>query len=96
MYLAISSFCYFSKILKIFCYIKIGRPWLEDNLDDWIYRLQNGQPHKCAAIFIDNSGVDIILGILPFARDLLQRGTKVSSIDIIILESNFLKMSFIK
>lgn len=54
-----------------------GRPWLEDDLDDWIYRLQNGQSHKCAAIFVDNSGVDIILGILPFARDLLQRGTKV-------------------
>lgn len=54
-----------------------GRPWLQDNLDDWIDRLQNGPPHKCAAIFVDNSGVDIVLGILPFARDLLQRGTKV-------------------
>lgn len=51
---------------------------MEDNLDDWIQRLQTGPPHKCAAIFIDNSGIDIILGILPFARDLLQRGTKVS------------------
>lgn len=28
-------------------------------------------------IFVDNSGVDIILGILPFARELLIRGTKV-------------------
>lgn len=55
-----------------------GRPWLEDCLDAWIERLENGPPHKCAAIFIDNSGVDIVLGILPFARDLLQRGTKVS------------------
>lgn len=26
---------------------------------------------------MDNSGVDIVLGILPFVRDLLQRGTKV-------------------
>ncbi|KAG6801295.1 pantothenate kinase 4 [Apis mellifera caucasica] len=54
-----------------------SRPWLVDNLDDWIERLETGKPHKCAAIFVDNSGVDIILGILPFARDLLLRGTKV-------------------
>ncbi|XP_015524756.1 4'-phosphopantetheine phosphatase isoform X1 [Neodiprion virginianus] len=54
-----------------------GRPWLVDCLDAWIERLEKCPPHKCAAIFVDNSGVDIILGILPFARDLLQRGTKV-------------------
>ncbi|XP_076299782.1 4'-phosphopantetheine phosphatase isoform X3 [Lasioglossum baleicum] len=54
-----------------------GRPWLRDDLDDWIERLQEGPPHKCAAIFVDNSGVDIVLGILPFARDLLKRNTKV-------------------
>ncbi|CAD6204297.1 GSCOCG00009904001-RA-CDS [Cotesia congregata] len=54
-----------------------GRPWLEDNLDEWVMRLEQDPPHKCAAIFVDNSGVDIVLGILPFVRDLLQRGTKV-------------------
>ncbi|XP_076621257.1 4'-phosphopantetheine phosphatase [Colletes latitarsis] len=54
-----------------------GRPWLQDDLDDWINRLETGPPHKCAAIFVDNSGIDIVLGILPFARDLLLRGTKV-------------------
>ncbi|XP_017887843.1 pantothenate kinase 4 [Ceratina calcarata] len=54
-----------------------SRPWLQDDLDDWIERLENGPAHKCAAIFVDNSGVDIVLGILPFARDLLLRGTKV-------------------
>ncbi|KAG7189379.1 hypothetical protein KM043_017027 [Ampulex compressa] len=53
------------------------RPWLEDDLDAWIERLQSGPSHKCAAIFVDNSGVDIVLGILPFVRDLLQRGTNV-------------------
>ena len=58
-------------------FLNLGRPWLQDDLDDWIERLKTGPPHKCAAIFIDNSGVDIVLGILPFARDLLQRGTKV-------------------
>ncbi|KAJ8434009.1 hypothetical protein Cgig2_001202 [Carnegiea gigantea] len=30
-----------------------------------------------AIIFVDNSGADIILGILPFARELLRRGTQV-------------------
>lgn len=47
-----------------------------DGLDEWLDRLK-GPPHKCAAIFVDNSGIDIVLGILPFARELLQRGTKV-------------------
>lgn len=36
-----------------------------------------GPPHKCAAIFVDNSGVDIVLGVIPFARQLLIRETKV-------------------
>lgn len=30
-----------------------------------------------AVIFVDNSGADIILGILPFARELLHCGTQV-------------------
>lgn len=33
--------------------------------------------HHCAAVFVDNSGVDIVLGILPFVRALLLRGTSV-------------------
>ncbi|XP_013107696.1 4'-phosphopantetheine phosphatase isoform X2 [Stomoxys calcitrans] len=54
------------------------RPWLMDDLDRLLARFENGQEaHKCAAIFVDNSGVDIVLGILPFARELLRRGTKV-------------------
>ncbi|XP_054271885.1 4'-phosphopantetheine phosphatase isoform X2 [Macrosteles quadrilineatus] len=52
------------------------RPWLVDTLDQWMERWR-GPPHKCAAIFIDNSGIDFVLGVLPFARELLKRGTKV-------------------
>lgn len=37
-----------------------------------------GPPHKCALIFADNSGIDIILGVFPFVRELLLRGTEVS------------------
>lgn len=33
--------------------------------------------HHCAAVFVDNSGVDVVLGILPFVRALLLRGTSV-------------------
>jgi len=47
-----------------------------DGLDLWLQRLQ-GPAHNCAAIFVDNSGIDIILGIIPFARELLRRGTQV-------------------
>ena len=36
-----------------------------------------GPPHKLAVVFVDNSGVDIILGMFPFIRELLSRGTKV-------------------
>ena len=39
--------------------------------------LLQGPPHKLAVIFVDNSGVDIILGMFPFIRELLSRGTKV-------------------
>lgn len=53
-----------------------GRPWLRDDLEPWVQRLR-GEPHRCAAIFVDNSGMDVVLGVLPFARELLQRGTKV-------------------
>lgn len=52
------------------------RPWLHDDLEPWVQRLK-GEPHRCAAIFVDNSGMDVILGVLPFARELLGRGTKV-------------------
>lgn len=34
--------------------------------------------HKRALLFVDNSGADIILGMLPLARELLRRGTEVS------------------
>ncbi|XP_022246842.1 pantothenate kinase 4-like isoform X1 [Limulus polyphemus] len=53
-----------------------ARPWLCDNLDQWIERLRN-HSHKCAAIFVDNSGMDVVLGVMPFARELIRRGTKV-------------------
>uniref|UniRef100_A0A8C6SJY0 4'-phosphopantetheine phosphatase n=2 Tax=Neogobius melanostomus TaxID=47308 RepID=A0A8C6SJY0_9GOBI len=52
------------------------RPWLVDCYDQWFERLK-GPPHRCALFFVDNSGVDIILGVIPFVRELLSRGTEV-------------------
>lgn len=50
----------------------------ELNLKCIDFLLQEGPPHKCALIFADNSGIDIILGVFPFVRELLSRGTEVS------------------
>jgi uncharacterized protein with ATP-grasp and redox domains len=33
--------------------------------------------HKKCCIFVDNAGADVILGVLPLARAMLKRGTKV-------------------
>lgn len=35
-------------------------------------------PHRRALLFVDNSGADIVLGMLPLARELLRRGFEVS------------------
>lgn len=58
-------------------FLFLDRPWLVDNVDQWIQRLK-GKPHKCAAIFVDNSGMDVVLGVIPFALELLKRKTKVN------------------
>ncbi|KAK3733934.1 hypothetical protein QZH41_009580 [Actinostola sp. cb2023] len=52
------------------------RPWLIDDLDEWIQNTQD-RVYKKVLVFVDNSGVDIIMGIFPFVRELLTRGTKV-------------------
>lgn len=48
-----------------------------DDLDLWLHHIQTKPAHNCAAIFVDNCGVDLVLGIIPFARELLRRGTRV-------------------
>ncbi|KAJ8947433.1 hypothetical protein NQ318_009639 [Aromia moschata] len=52
------------------------RPWFHDDLDSWIKRLKK-QPYRMCIIFVDNCGVDFILGILPMVREFLRQGTKV-------------------
>ncbi|KAI3795643.1 hypothetical protein L1987_38299 [Smallanthus sonchifolius] len=58
------------------CQNIVPRPWVIDDLDAFISKWGK-KPWKKAVIFVDNSGADIILGILPFARELRRCGTKV-------------------
>jgi type II pantothenate kinase len=53
------------------------RPWLIDDFDALATRLLDGPVHRKAIFFIDNAGSDFLLGALPMARWLAQRGTRV-------------------
>jgi type II pantothenate kinase len=55
----------------------LARPFGIDDLDAAVARLAHGPPHKRALLFCDNSGADLVLGMLPLARELLARGTDV-------------------
>ena len=46
-------------------------------IQEFSTRISTQSMYKCAFIFVDNSGADVVLGILPFARFLLQHGTRV-------------------
>ena len=52
------------------------RPWLADSYDEFERKFFD-QPYRCAVVFVDNSGADFILGVIPFARELSRHGTKV-------------------
>lgn len=51
------------------------RPWRVDDLDAFRVRLQQGV--SSALLFVDNAGSDVVLGMLPFARELLRQGAHV-------------------
>jgi type II pantothenate kinase len=53
------------------------RPWLIDDLDRALAKLNSSMPYRCACLFVDNAGFDIVLGMFPFARELIRRGTRV-------------------
>ncbi|XP_030493715.2 pantothenate kinase 2 [Cannabis sativa] len=61
---------------------KMQRPWRVDDFDVFKERMlgsgdEKPPPHKRALLFVDNSGADVVLGMLPLARELLRRGTEV-------------------
>ena len=54
------------------------RPWAVDQLDAWRQRLtQRRPPYRQALVFVDNSGPDVVLGMLPLARELAGLGVHV-------------------
>ena len=62
---------------KVRAGLKGKRPWLVDQLDNFSQRLVQGPLYHKALIFVDNAGSDFILGMIPLARFLAQRGTHV-------------------
>ncbi|KAF9667873.1 hypothetical protein SADUNF_Sadunf15G0068500 [Salix dunnii] len=61
---------------------KMQRPWQVDDFDVFKERMlgsgdKKPHPHNRALLFVDNSGADVVLGMLPLARELLRRGTEV-------------------
>jgi type II pantothenate kinase len=52
------------------------RPWRFDDLDPFLQRWEH-KPYRAAALFVDNAGPDILLGMIPFARELLRHHTRV-------------------
>ncbi|KAG2636425.1 hypothetical protein PVAP13_2NG449600 [Panicum virgatum] len=59
---------------------KMQRPWRIDDFDMFKKRMltdRKDQPYKRALLFVDNSGADVVLGMLPLARELLRHGTEV-------------------
>jgi len=53
------------------------RPWLFDDYDSLMTRLNTPGQYKRALLFVDNAGCDIVLGMIPLARQLVRAGTKV-------------------
>ncbi|KAI8320013.1 fumble-domain-containing protein [Martensiomyces pterosporus] len=58
---------------------KVNRPSRFNNADEFIGPLLNGerQGYQRAVIFVDNSGADVCLGVLPLARYLVATNTHV-------------------
>ncbi|KAL2321835.1 hypothetical protein Fmac_026214 [Flemingia macrophylla] len=61
---------------------KMQRPWRVDDFDAFKERMlgtgdKKPPLHRRALLFVDNAGADIVLGMLPLARELLRRGTEV-------------------
>uniref|UniRef100_A0A7S0R303 Damage-control phosphatase ARMT1-like metal-binding domain-containing protein n=1 Tax=Pyramimonas obovata TaxID=1411642 RepID=A0A7S0R303_9CHLO len=52
------------------------RPWLIDDATAFAYKWNN-HTYKKAIMFVDNAGADVVLGMLPFAREMVRRGTQV-------------------
>jgi damage-control phosphatase, subfamily II, stand-alone protein len=50
------------------------RPWGIDDFEAWT---GHGRTYKQCLFFVDNAGPDIVLGVLPFVRELAKSGTRI-------------------
>lgn len=55
------------------------RPWFKDDFDAFADRVLSGSGPcwQKAVILVDNAGSDFVLGVLPFARELIKCGVRV-------------------
>ena len=52
----------------------LPRPWVIDNMDDMLINLPD---YDSVVMFVDNAGSDVILGMIPLARELLRSKASV-------------------
>ncbi|KXZ49303.1 hypothetical protein GPECTOR_22g897 [Gonium pectorale] len=55
----------------------LPRPWAVDDMDALLGAVGAGLRWRKAALFVDNAGPDVVLGMLPLARLLCQAGSQV-------------------
>jgi len=53
------------------------RPWFIDHADAMCDRLMSPNPWRQVLFFVDNSGPDIVLGVIPLVREMARVGTRV-------------------
>ncbi|GFH12611.1 DUF89 domain-containing protein [Haematococcus lacustris] len=61
----------------------LTRPWAEDDLEAAVEHLARQPGYRSAVVFVDNAGSDVVLGMLPLARELVRQGCQC---DLVILE----------
>jgi len=54
------------------------RPWFVDDADALIERLAGGRAWRRTLFFVDNAGADIVLGVVPLAREMARAGIRVT------------------
>ncbi|EGF79438.1 hypothetical protein BATDEDRAFT_89522 [Batrachochytrium dendrobatidis JAM81] len=56
---------------------RVARPARLNNYTEFKKKVESANGYEKAIIFVDNSGADIVFGIIPFARYLVSKGTVV-------------------
>lgn len=54
-----------------------ARPWFIDGADELVAKARSPHRWRQALFFVDNAGADIVLGVIPIARELARLGCRV-------------------